>query len=98
MGDSLPFDEGALETRGKMMGINARSELLSRCIEEGKEMPHKTPFKSKNCKEAMKGIMAIINEMLGLDSDGWMTLSWGHWKLFLLFRVAHESSSITIRS
>jgi len=44
MGDSLPFDEGALETRGKMMGINARSELLSRCIEEGKEMPHKTPF------------------------------------------------------
>jgi len=60
-GDSFPLNEGALAIRRKMTGIDARSELLSRCIEEGKYMPQKTPFKSVDCKESTRGIVTIIS-------------------------------------
>ena len=63
------LNDNVLATRGKVMSMEARNELLGRCIEHIVEIPKGFPIRSSTFSEVVRGLVAIMCQVLGYEHD-----------------------------
>ena len=54
------LNDNVLATQGKVMSMEARNELLGRCIEPIVEIPKGFPIRSSTFSEVVRGLVAIM--------------------------------------